>query len=949
MMRPSLLALSLLFLPGALAEAQTLRRWALMATDEVAKSGLPDLLTVELSRNESLELVERESLQAATRELQLAALMKADHVSQRLQLGQTLRANALMILSFERQMDRPVLYVVVCDADLGVRLWQGTFAYKDKADVEKLVQHCAATVDEVRQRFAGGIQHIIAAPPFLSEDFEQHFDYLQTRWSDLLGNSLMAHAGVAVVEIEEARAILRELETTLSGGLKRPIATVVKATYRVAPPDKDQQRHVDLHIELAHGNDQREQVDKTLKLEAVGPWLAQDFARRLLAASESRVPALSLKVQRETLGRHAQRFAELGNWEQSTSLREAALVLDPHDALQRARLISEYQHRFQADLIQNWHPARFAKPLPPQPRQRALRLAAHDYGVGLEHLAYLIRNRLLGRVDALGILGKHTWYPPPYAFAAALPGDPPKFEAMQPACMAQREFLRDVYPLISELPAGRRLPEHLSDPFYGEQHVLTNHVVSDVMFNSFSAESLTGLRDLLTRNLPANARTSSNLAGLFSFEYVPQPGDDNYFAWMDLLTDLSASQRESARLYGHFALAVDHRKQHKSGDQLEQLLEEMRRIGRSDDPLFDVINLKLMRPQRQPTVAPAAALPRGSFGPLGRMHLEPIALAVEGGGDTDESPLIIGMLRCGQRDVYWTKDRFFVMHEPGVLRELKLTESRAKHALFWEVAWDGECIWLHAFGQGILVVRPDGTRLATFKGKTPSYSNGHKIIGLSPRRSLMAGCFGATNRAWFGLLEVDTNGKASANIFFQAKDVAAGRPRQQASADVNTAFQPGDLCQVRHADGKEYVRVDRRGLSPLEIDLAMLDVSVVEEVIGAAASTRTDLGFSGERFLRDGRPIWVNSGVASSPNSKQLLYHDGWLYRPGYVWMRQHVDTQKLERLQANTLPQQYWQLRAGSSAHYGLIAYDPHDRSRPLYRVTILDERVSPSNSEQE
>jgi hypothetical protein len=331
------------------------------------------------------------------------------------------------------------------------------------------------------------------------------------------------------------------------------------------------------------------------------------------------------------------------------------------------------------------------------------------------------------------------------------------------------------------------------------------------------------------------------------------------------------------------------------------------------------------------------------------MQLEPISLAVEGEENAAPPPLIMGMLRCGQRDAYWTKDRFFVMHEPGVLHELQLTESRAEHALFWEVAWDGECIWLHAHGQGILVVRPDGTRLATFKGQTPSYSNGHKIIGLSPRRALMAGCFAATNRAWCGLLEVDESGKASTNIVFQAKDVAAGRTRQQASADVNTAFQPGGVCQVRHADGKECVRVDRRGLSPLEIDLATLEVSVVEDVVGAAASTRIDLGFSGERFLRDGRPLWVNSGLAASPNSKQLLYHDGWLYRPGYVWMRQHVDTRKLERLQANTLPQHDWRLRAGSSAHYGLIAYDPYDRSRPLSRVTILDERVSPSNNESE
>jgi hypothetical protein len=938
MMRQPLLAVCLLLLPAASAEAQTLRRWALIATDEVAQSGLEDLLTVELSRHESLELVERENLQAAMRELKLAALVKADQVSQRLELGKTLRANALMILSLERLMDRPALNVVVCDADLGVRLWQGSFVYNDQKDMATLVQHCATTVDEIRQRFAGGIQHIIAVPPFLSEDFEQHFDYLQTRWSDLLRNSLMAHAGVAVVEIEEAREILRELETTLCGGLKRPIASVVKATYRFAPPDKDQQRHVDLRIELAHGNDQREQVDKTLKLEAVAPWLVQDFASRLLAASKDRAPALSPKAQKETLGRHAQRFAELGNWEQSTSLREAALVLDPHDALQRAMLISEYQRRFQADLVQNWHPARFAKPLPAQQRQRALRLAAHDYCVGLEHLAFLIRNRLLARVDAMGILGKHTWYLPPYAFAAALPRDPLKFEAMQPACTAQREFLREVYPLTSELPAGRLLPKHLSDPSYGEEQVLTNHIVSDVMFNSFSAESLTGLRDLLTRILPANAPTSSNLLGFFSFAYVPQPGDVNYPPWSDLVTDLSASQREAARLYGRFALAVNHQKQHKSGDQLEQLLNEVRRIGRSDDPLIDVINLHLKRPKPQPTLAPTAALPRGSFGPLGRMQLEPIPLVVEGEETTDESPLIIGMLRCGPHDAYWTKNRFFVMHEPGVLRELKLTESRADHALFWEVAWDGECIWLHAYGQGILVVRPDGTRVASFKGQTPSYSNGHKIIGLSPRRALMAGCFGTTNRAWCSLLEVDEMGEASANIFFHAKEVAAGRPQEQAFADVNTSFQPGDLCQVRHAEGKEYIRVDRRGLSPLQIDLETLDVSVVEEIVGVAASTRTDLGFSGERFLRDGRPIWVNSGVGSSPNSKQLLFHDGWLYRPGYVWMRQHVDTRKLERLQSHTLPQPYWHLRAGSSAHYGLIAYDPYNRSRPLSRVTIRE-----------
>jgi hypothetical protein len=110
-----------------------------------------------------------------------------------------------MVLSFDHSGKQQLLRVLVCDADLGVRLWKGGFAWSGQDDVEQLVQHCAATVDEVRQRYAGGIDHIIAVPTFLSENFEHQYDYLQSRCSDLLSGSLMTHAGVAVLEIEEAR------------------------------------------------------------------------------------------------------------------------------------------------------------------------------------------------------------------------------------------------------------------------------------------------------------------------------------------------------------------------------------------------------------------------------------------------------------------------------------------------------------------------------------------------------------------------------------------------------------------------------------------------------------------------------------------------------------------------------------------------------------------------
>src|SRR4051812_1716331 len=49
----------------------SLKRWAILATPEVQKLGLADQLTALLSGHEGIELVDRDSLSAATRELKL--------------------------------------------------------------------------------------------------------------------------------------------------------------------------------------------------------------------------------------------------------------------------------------------------------------------------------------------------------------------------------------------------------------------------------------------------------------------------------------------------------------------------------------------------------------------------------------------------------------------------------------------------------------------------------------------------------------------------------------------------------------------------------------------------------------------------------------------------------------------------------------------------------------
>lgn len=932
-----LLVLILVTQDGVFAAESRFQRWAVIATDEVVKSGLPDLLTVGMSSHESLQVVERERLAGVMQELELSTILEADRVDRRLELGRILKTNALLVLSFDRSKGTHLLKVVVCDSDLGVRLWDGCFDFRD-GKIESLVQHCMATIEEVRQRFAGGIHHIVAVPAFLSENFEHRFDGLQTRYRDLLTGSLTTRAGVAVVEIDEARAVLRELQSTFSAGLDRPITSVVKAAYQV---DSRDDQTVMLKIELSDGGNRPERLKKTLTFDSVGHWLATELTEKVLADTETRRAKLVPAAQKEILTRHAGRFAALGNWNQSIPLREAVLVIDPDDALQRALLISEYQYRFLPEVKSNWHPAVSARPASRGARESTLRLAVHDYKAGLDHLTWMIRNRLINRFDAIGLLGKHVWYLPPYQIAAVPSVDGLKREVMQSACEAQRRFLREVYPLVKELPKGRRLPRYLSEPFYGAQYVLTCHVVSDVGFNGFASESLESLRELLTRHLPGDARTGSSLLGLLGYTHSPRRDDACYEDWIGLCRELSQSDRELARIYGRYALALEQRKTLRSNAALEQLLSDVVQMGRTDEPVYNVINLRLGRPKAQSVRKPVASMPQGDLGPLGRLKLQPLPLTVDESDPGDASPHFIGMRRCGKVDAYWTRSRFFVMQRRNVLRELKLTNHAADHRLFQEVAWDGEYIWLQASGRGIVAVRPDGTDLTSFRGMTPSYSTGHRLMGLSPGRALMVGSFGEKHRAWCGLLKVEDGGQRSVNVFFEAKNVAEGRHPSDVTADPTTVFQPDELSLVTAADSREFALVERRGLSPMLIDLKSLEVSVPEKPAGLdQLSTQTRSGFFGRLFLRQGIPVRVNSGVATSRNSKRILYHDGWLYRPGYIWVRQHVTTGKLERLQARTLPHEYWDLRAGSSAFYGLITYSPFNSNQPVSRIMIADDR---------
>ena len=94
----------------------------MICSDEARQAGLGDLVTAELSKAGNLQLVERDELEAATRELQLAAAMESQAAATRLKMGQLLKADGLLFLSVEGSKELRTLKVVVSESLCGARL-----------------------------------------------------------------------------------------------------------------------------------------------------------------------------------------------------------------------------------------------------------------------------------------------------------------------------------------------------------------------------------------------------------------------------------------------------------------------------------------------------------------------------------------------------------------------------------------------------------------------------------------------------------------------------------------------------------------------------------------------------------------------------------------------------------------------------------------------------------
>lgn len=332
---------------GAQPTAHT--RWAIVSSSEQRATGVADLLTAELSRQEGIELVDRDAIRTVLKELELTAVFGSKAAAQRLELGRILQADALVLLAGEQQGQRSFVRLVVSDCRLGARLHVG-YLSADSQSLEQIASQCAEWVRRVRQRYAGGVRRIVAVAPLVSENLTHDYDYLETAYARLLQSSLLSMPGVAVLEIEEARHIAEELQKAGERIGDRVVPLMISGRFKMSTPSLEANTRVRFWLQMTSGQDQHSRLESgELGWSEAVTYLARtatlEIARVLGHQAQNdhpRAKPLLANEQSALLLAQAAVFSELGQWQRAADLREAALLLAPDLHQQRLNLIADY-------------------------------------------------------------------------------------------------------------------------------------------------------------------------------------------------------------------------------------------------------------------------------------------------------------------------------------------------------------------------------------------------------------------------------------------------------------------------------------------------------------------------------------------------------------------------------------------------------------------------------
>jgi hypothetical protein len=717
--------------------------WAIIASPDLQETGFPDLLAVDLAIRGYLDLVERQDVDKVFSEQGFARSLGAESPAPRLKLGKMLGADGLILLSLERNPAsknaarmRPnsaagtpsqMLRVVLCDCRYGVRLSNELFTFKEH-QLDDTCTPCAALIDATRARYRQGIRQIIVVSPFLSKNLLRTHDHLQVAFSTLLETALLGFPGVAVVEIQEAHAIRQELNITATQIRERPVLLNVEGDYELLSGSAHTDPTVSFSVRVSQGNTQQLAVrHEEVKLSKAINLLAESVPQQIASlAQEMKGGGFGQAEQVTMLARRADAFARLASFRESTSFREAALLLAPQDTQLRLTLIAEYlKMQTIKERERNYH----------SDAEKRSKAEANLRAIGY-HTEQLIRSGVLNPSEARVIVGRVILSMRSFLSRCPRPEEPDIAES----------FFWQVYPLFPTLDATLR--DGRTEwflPGYGHMDQTPrsplreyNAWASDAIHFSIvrSANHSRGL-DQLARFLTTVASPDVPVMRMATLLLTGTYGDligmvrDGRLSEHDVRAfyeKLRQTDRPLLVFYaraGLLSLEVnvsrDRKWDNTTLEEVDDLVQILHRLDtglptdrtisgyfeRYLNRLRDSIKAGMAdRPKTKRHSLPVNPIP--PIDPKPRIAFKPI---------DDVVPNWVDLLKCNDRlDVAWScKSVSAILHDGSINRLFEIPSVVQIGTMVDEidsVTWDGMYVWIVCSLSGIWIVDPSGTRIA---------------------------------------------------------------------------------------------------------------------------------------------------------------------------------------------------------------------------------------------
>ena len=940
--------------PTAREPVTTLRTWAVLASDELRKSGLDDQIMAGLATDRTITLVDRQHLDLVAGEMALSGLLAAHDAGSRRKAGIAVRADALAILNPESANGDRFVRVVICETRAGARLLVECIAYKaDKPD--QAAKAILAAIRRTRRRFRRGVRRVYAVAPFVSRNLGHEYDHLQRGCASLLADALSTQDGVAVVEIDEARQIAREIGPTDGKDIDRIVPLFIEGEYEVAGGERGKEPAIRFSVKVTGNGSPVDVPGRTVKLSGMAGYLSSALPAVILGGAAQKDKPLTVDQQVSALVARADVFARLGSWEYSTSLREAALLLKD-DPGQRMMLVREYYRAARA-------PASAVK----RTREYAAMCGSRlrTWAWALAHLAYLIRNQQIDAESGNGAIGRLLRYESMYHIL-----DPADSEDREQAAIAKRGFVRNIWPALFKLKwKARPIPSMT-------RRTAGTLVLGTCRFDNF-------VYDLYENVTPQDVHHRPLVIYQFTGWAYERSHSDAAKDGLDLYNRLAESSRMDNRLTGLLGQLCIERAQRRSPEDLLRRVKalaaeygkekEIAEANPDHISRLDILQRELtammkppapvtyVPPARPPTKAPKPA-PR----PVEQVCYEPLALSVRTlGGELVPIRQMrwkevrgvwnpgLRLVNCGDSDFYWREGTVLLHRQKDVLEEI-IIEPNAR---FTDARWDGECLWLATCSGSIRLLDKSGKEAVRVKREhgLPECDRHMLVYPLAQGKAIAAGSLGLNDRMW--IATVDTTGKTpKVNVFHRATRVKIDSDAKHGQ-QPDLAVRPIWICEYPQPKAEPRVIMVGRGslygqpsLLPLAINPRTLEVGL--SPIGPMGVECTSICRYGDRLLFASRrsavaiggPVAECLGESKGWNgqSTYILNWDGYLYVTGHPWFRVNPKDWRSEPLIPQRVPVGgALQARWGVSVHHGIVCWSDQTG---FYRVIIKNAPVATS-----